>query len=185
MSYYASNVGSIIFKEMLPKKQIKSIAEYCFPDLSVDNHTEKDHTVLDIDSYSKYSQDHVDQILEKIACEGTIVSGEIVFRGENDEIWKFVWEGDEWCEKTGEVTYSTSERTFGNVSFSEQDVWNYLDEHIDMPEDDAFCEDVLKRCMNDPLFTQVMLETGWQKIADHAYAALYEWQNKQAHPAED
>ena len=51
----------------------------------------------------------------------------------------------------------------------------YLDKHAEYPDDTAFVEDVIQRCVNDALFTESMIRAGWLAIANHAQNALQAW----------
>ena len=180
MGYYATGSGEITFEEKLDKDIIKEIKRIADSDFDIDAYETKlsPGTIMDLDTDGKYHGEDIQDILNEIANTTKIKTGEICFHGEDDSHWRFLWTGKDWIEQNGEIVYEPLQREFGHVKWSEQDVWNYLDEHPEFPEDDEFCENVLKRCMDDTHFTDQMVEAGWLSIAEHAYNELQEYNEK-------
>lgn len=89
---------------------------------------------------------------------------------------------DAWtCRRCGhefvpaDLPKPREEVQFGKVIWCETQIREYLDKHAEYPDDTAFVEDVIQRCVNDALFTESMIRAGWLAIANHAQNALQAW----------
>jgi len=58
--------------------------------------------------YGRYHEDEIIGFLEKMAPY--TVSGKIEFIGEDDAIWRFVWDRGKWQEQSGRIVYEPANR---------------------------------------------------------------------------
>ena len=108
MSYYASFSGELIF----PKEKKESLeALIAEGGLSSDiDHTEEVYVTkegelaLYISGYDRYKDFYFEDLFALVAPLG-LIHGEIEFIGEDNALWKLVWENGEMVEYDGEVVY--------------------------------------------------------------------------------
>ena len=56
--------------------------------------------------YDKYSPHFITKLLDKLKSVAPIVDGsEYDFRGDDDELWRFVFENGGWKEQSGDIVY--------------------------------------------------------------------------------
>ena len=181
MGYYASAEGYITFSSELTDMILDDVKKllddgyfyFANMDISVINGK---HTIS-LSGYDKYDDDDMLDVLKTIAQTALIDEGEIEASGDDNAHWRFIWRRGEWIEQNGYIVYEEDSK-FGEISWSEDDIRKYLDEHPEFPEDGEFFYKVLDECMNDHHFTDRMIEVGWQEIADRAYKVLVNNKNK-------
>ena len=183
MSYHATGYGYITFSGNLPEDIIKKIQSICDSIEVKDTHSmtispycseDSLRTVLTVSVNENYDGGEISGILRKLSECAEITEGEIEFSGEDGSCWRFIWHNQQWIEQNGQIVYEPFEREFGKIVWTEQDIRGFLSEHPEYPQDDAFFEKVLARCMNNTHFTDDMISTGWNTIAHLTYDVFHQ-----------
>lgn len=108
MGYEAHGGGTIMFAKQLSSREREKLAqilEDCFEyDIYEDKYRDK-KTVADIWDSEKYYGDVVEETLETVSKRFKVEQGEIEYVGEDDSLWRFIYQNGEWKEQNGYVVY--------------------------------------------------------------------------------
>ena len=117
MGYYAYGSGFIVFKETVSTERYENIKDVLSEILEIDGVRdpnmmgyEPHKTYFDIWDNGRYDRNKVLYGLEKIADISQIQEGNIVYHGEDDSIWRFVYKGNKWIEENGYVIFYDEEK---------------------------------------------------------------------------
>ena len=65
------------------------------------------------DNCLNYDDEGIEDLLNEISGRMPVVCGEIRFRGEDDEHWRFLWHNNTWVKQFGEIVYPDLQQTPG------------------------------------------------------------------------
>ena len=110
MGYYAHGSGDIDFAKILTEKEKEKVGK-CVGDVFEYDFCKEgyrdDHTVMSFWLCdNKYYDDVVQDVLKDVADLVPISEGNIVFYGEDDEIWRYVYDENGWVDEAGRVVFS-------------------------------------------------------------------------------
>ena len=105
MGYDANGNGFLKFKTQPPEEIFEEILkefEYSAPSARADGERKDEIYVW---SYDRYHEDAVLDILDKISP--FISRGEIDYAGQDDEYWRFIFDGEKFVEENGSIVYES------------------------------------------------------------------------------
>ena len=111
MGYYASGGGSIFFSRPLRDDETEKIIDILNDEFEVGFDQEAD--CIDLWTDGNYHEDSIRGVLDDVARDFPIESGEIEFHGDDECFWKFTYRPDLreteavscWAEQTGSIVY--------------------------------------------------------------------------------
>ena len=108
MSYYATMTGHIKFQNHITEEMIEYVKQELGRPYDIDIDALIPDNTIDLCCYSKYDEDILDA-LEKISDKYPVTEGELNYRGEDESLWRHIYEEnyDEsgWTEQTGRIVY--------------------------------------------------------------------------------
>lgn len=108
MGYYAKCGGTLTLSKerMNGDGQLSEITDCLDRIATYQITTLQDEYLIDCECYDNYRSDEWEDFLAKI--EMCTVKGEIEFRGEDGELWRFIYDPDDlqWHEEQGYVEYT-------------------------------------------------------------------------------
>lgn len=108
MSYYATMTGHIKFQNPITEEMIEYVKQELGRPYDIDIDALIPDNTIDLCCYSKYDEDILDA-LEKISDKYPVTEGELNYRGEDESLWRHIYEEnyDEngWTEQTGRIVY--------------------------------------------------------------------------------
>ena len=99
MSYCTTYNGYIKINKPLPNELV-SLGKDTFENFWCDENS------IDFGGYDRYDEDPVYEFLTKVAPYTT--SGEIEYKGEDGNLWRFIFEDGEWKEEDGRIIYGSN-----------------------------------------------------------------------------
>ena len=134
MGYFATWEGTIIFKGKPSDDQIKDLEkEFCEADLLEPKFDPENRWSVNLYGSGNYSESGVYEVLNKIVP--FIISGKIVFSGDEDAHWKIEFVKGKWEEDNGSIVYSKNDALSEFPPVSEDDRAEFIGEIVDIFED--------------------------------------------------
>ena len=177
MSYYASGKGQIEFVNDVSDKDKEKIFEL------IENYIgegyDAENRYIEISMDGDYYEDDVKKALSDIAEIAEISNGELEYAGQDYEYWRFIYTEGAWEEQDGHVVYDDPDALVAPLTWTWEELREYLRKYPDTyPQDEEFCDEVMRRCREDKAFYDVMIEHGWDAIIYNAVAAARDRRNE-------
>ena len=134
MDFSATWNGTIVFKKKPSDDQIEDLKrELCKLVVLEPKYNPKTRWYVNVYGSGNYSDAGLYKVLNKIAP--SIISGRIVFSGDEDTHWKIEYVKGKWKEENGIIVYSKNDALSEFPPISENDRAEFIGQIIDIFED--------------------------------------------------